>query len=41
MLEQAIRKYQNHPSGAVIEEMIALANDMQRANERGATLKLN
>jgi type I restriction enzyme, R subunit len=25
----------------VIEEMIALAKDMQRANERGATLKLN
>jgi hypothetical protein len=25
----------------VIEEMIALAKVMQRANERGATLKLN
>jgi type I site-specific restriction-modification system R (restriction) subunit len=31
----------SHRSGAVIEEMIALAKDMQRANERGATLKLN
>jgi Type I restriction enzyme HindI endonuclease subunit-like, C-terminal len=31
----------SHPSGAVIEEMIAPAKDMQRANERGATLKLN
>lgn len=25
----------------MIEEMIALAKDTQRANERGATLKLN
>lgn len=42
MLEQAIRKYQNRAIEAaqVIEEMIALAKDMRRANERGATLKL-
>jgi type I restriction enzyme R subunit len=43
MLEQAIRKYQNRAIEAaqVIEEMIALAKDMRRANERGATLKLS
>ena len=43
MLEQAIRKYQNRAIEAaqVIEEMIALAKDMRRANERGAALKLN
>jgi type I restriction enzyme R subunit len=42
MLEQAIRKYQNRAIEAaqVIEEMIALAKDMRRASERGATLKL-
>jgi type I restriction enzyme R subunit len=43
MLEQAIRKYQNRAVEAaqVIEEMIALARDMRRANERGAELKLS
>ena len=43
MLEQSIRKYQNRAVEAaqVIEEMIALAKDMRRANERGATLKLS
>ena len=43
MLEQAIRKYQNRAIEAaqVIEEMIALAKDMRRANERGEALKLN
>jgi type I restriction enzyme, R subunit len=43
MLELAIRKYQNRAIEAaqVIEEMIALAKDMRRANERGATLKLS
>jgi len=43
MLEQSIRKYQNRAIEAaqVIEEMIALAKDMRRANERGATLKLS
>jgi type I restriction enzyme R subunit len=43
MLEQAIRKYQNRAIEAaqVIEEMIALAKDMRRASERGATLNLN
>lgn len=43
MLEQAIRKYQNRAIEAaqVIEEMIALAKDMRRASERGATLKLS
>jgi type I restriction enzyme, R subunit len=43
MLEQAIRKYQNRAIEAaqVIEEMIALARDMRRANERGATLNLS
>jgi type I restriction enzyme R subunit len=43
MLEQAIRKYQNRAIEAaqVIEEMIALAKDMRRANERGVTLKLS
>jgi type I site-specific restriction-modification system R (restriction) subunit len=42
MLEQSIRKYQNRAIEAaqIIEEMIALAKDMRRANERGATLKL-
>ena len=39
MLEQSIRKYQNRAIEAaqVIEEMIALAKDMRRANERGAS----
>jgi type I restriction enzyme R subunit len=43
MLEQSIRKYQNRAIEAaqIIEEMIALAKDMRRANERGATLKLS
>jgi len=43
MLEQSIRKYQNRAIEAaqVIEEMIALARDMRRASERGATLKLS
>jgi type I restriction enzyme, R subunit len=43
MLEQSIRKYQNRAVEAaqVIEEMIALARDMRRANERGAALKLS
>jgi type I restriction enzyme R subunit len=43
MLEQSIRKYQNRAVEAaqVIEEMIALAKDMRRANERGQTLKLS
>ncbi|MGH8678613.1 MAG: type I restriction endonuclease subunit R [Burkholderiales bacterium] len=42
MLEQAVRKYQNRAIEAaqVIEEMIALAKDMRRANERGEALKL-
>jgi len=42
MLEQAIRKYQNRAIEAaqVIEELIGLAKDMRRANERGAALKL-
>ena len=43
MLEQAIRRYQNRAIEAaqVIEEMIALARDMRRSNERGAMLKLS
>ena len=43
MLEQAIRKYQNRAIEAVqvIEEMIALARDMRRANERGQAFKLS
>jgi type I restriction enzyme R subunit len=43
MLEESIRRYQNRAIEAaqVIEEMIALAKDMRRANERGAALKLN
>jgi len=43
MLEQAIRKYQNRAIEAaqVIEEMIALAKDMRRANQRGDALKLS
>jgi len=43
MLEESIRRYQNRAIEAaqVIEEMIALAKDMRRANERGAALKLS
>jgi len=43
MLEQSIRKYQNRAIEAaqVIEELIALAQDMRRANERGEALKLS
>jgi type I restriction enzyme R subunit len=43
MLEESIRRYQNRAIEAaqVIEEMIALAKEMRRANERGAALKLN
>ena len=43
MLEESIRKYQNRAIEAaqVIEEMIALAKQMRRANERGEALKLN
>jgi type I restriction enzyme, R subunit len=43
MLEESIRRYQNRAIEAaqVIEEMIALARDMRRANERGAALKLS
>jgi type I restriction enzyme R subunit len=43
MLEESIRRYQNRAIEAaqVIEEMIALAKEMRRANERGAALKLS
>jgi type I restriction enzyme R subunit len=43
MLEQAIRKYQNRAIEAaqVIQEMIALAKQMRKANERGEALKLS
>ena len=43
MLEQSIRKYQNRAIEAaqVIEEMIALAKQMRRANERGEAFKLS
>ena len=43
MLEESIRRYQNRAIEAaqVIEEMIALAKQMRRANERGEALKLN
>jgi type I restriction enzyme R subunit len=43
MLEQSIRKYQNRAIEAsqVIEEMIALAKQMRKANERGEALKLS
>jgi len=42
MLEQAVRKYQNRAIEAaqVIEEMIGLAKDLRRANERGERLGL-
>jgi len=43
MLEESIRRYQNRAIEAaqVIEEMIALAKQMRRANERGEALKLS
>jgi type I restriction enzyme R subunit len=43
MLEESIRRYQNRAIEAaqVIEEMIALAKQMRRANERGEELKLS
>ena len=43
MLEESIRRYQNRAIEAaqVIEEMIALAKQMRRANERGEVLKLS
>lgn len=42
MLEQAIRRYQNRviEAAQVIEELIALAREMRRANERGEQLGL-
>ena len=43
MLEQSIRRYQNRAIEAaqVIEELIALAKQMRRADQRGVDLKLN
>jgi type I restriction enzyme R subunit len=43
MLEESIRRYKNRAIEAaqVIEEMIALAKQMRRANERGEALKLS
>jgi type I restriction enzyme R subunit len=43
MLEESIRRYQNRAIEAaqVIEEMIALAKQMRRANERGEALRLS
>jgi type I restriction enzyme, R subunit len=43
MLEESIRRYQNRAIEAaqVIDEMIALAKQMRRANERGEALKLS
>jgi type I restriction enzyme, R subunit len=43
MLEQALRKYQNRAieTAKVIEELIQLAKDMRKANERGEQLGLN
>jgi type I restriction enzyme, R subunit len=43
MLEQSIRRYQNRAIEAaqVIEELIALAKQMRRADQRGQDLKLN
>jgi type I restriction enzyme R subunit len=43
MLEQTIRRYQNRAIEAaqVIEELIALANDMREAHARGDALKLS
>ena len=43
LLEQAIRKYQNRAieTAQVIEELIALAKDLKKAGERGASLGLN
>ena len=42
MLEQSIRRYQNRAieTAQVIEELIALAKDMRKANERGEQLGL-
>ena len=43
LLEQAIRKYQNRAieTAQVIEELIALAKDMKKAEQRGESLGLN
>jgi type I restriction enzyme R subunit len=43
MLEQSIRRYQNRAIEAaqVIEELIALAKQMRKADQRGEDLKLN
>jgi type I restriction enzyme R subunit len=43
MLEQALRRYQNHAIEAVqvIEELIELAKHMREASKRGETLNLN
>src|SRR6185295_16685220 len=43
LLEQSIRKYQNRAieTAQVIEELIALAKDMRKADERGESLGLN
>ena len=43
MLEQTVRRYQNHAIEAaqVIEELIALAKEMREANARGQTLGLS
>jgi type I restriction enzyme, R subunit len=43
LLDQAVRKYQNRAIEAaqVIEELIALAKDMKKAEERGELLGLN
>jgi type I restriction enzyme R subunit len=43
MLEQSIRRYQNRAIEAaqVIEELIALAKQMRKADQRGEELKLN
>jgi type I restriction enzyme, R subunit len=43
LLEQSIRRYQNRAieTAQVIEELIGLAKDMQKANERGEKLGLN
>ena len=43
MLEQSIRRYQNRAieSAQVIEELISLAKQMRKADQRGEDLKLN
>jgi len=43
LLEQALRRYQNRAveTAQVIEELIALARDMRKANERGEELGLS